>query len=161
MSVQSELVRVTMVETILERVLAGMGEPLAEPVAKVVGSARRPDLARAGYFARVVETELFAPAREPAAWIADELRALANAESPWPHAVSELAARLADREPYVRPDPNDPDAVTWRIPGPGGHVRHYVALALIGDGGDPALKRDFVYGLVVRCCEEAIATRRP
>ena len=40
---------------------------------------------------------------------------------------------------------------------PGGHVRHYVALALIGDGGDPALKREVVHGLVVRCLEEAIA----
>ena len=157
MSVQSELVRMTMVETIRERALARVGEQLPQPVAEVLGSARRPDLARAGYFTRVIETELFAPAREPAAWIAEELRALANAKSPGPGAVAELAARLAEREPSERPDPENADAVTWRIPGPGGHVRHYVALALIGHDGDPALKRDVVYGFVVRCCEETIA----
>ena len=165
MAVQSELVRVTMVETIRDRTLARVGEPLPHPVAEVLGMARRPDLARAGYFFRVVETELFAPAREPAAWITEELRAVADgdelrrvpaAASPWPHAVQDLAAGLADREPLERPDPRNPDAVTWRIPGPGGHVRHYVALALFGDG-DPALKRDVVYGFVLRCCEEAIA----
>ena len=48
MSVQSELVRVTMVDTIRERALARVGEPLPEPVADVLGRARRPDLARAG-----------------------------------------------------------------------------------------------------------------
>jgi len=166
MSVRSELVRVTMVETIRARTLARVGEPLPVPVADVLDSARRPDLARAGYFTRVVETELFAPAREPSAWIAqrlrsiaepDALRRLAEAGSPWPPVVRELAAGLAEREPTERPDPENADAVTWRIPGPGGHVRHYVALELIGDGGDPALKREVVHGLVVRCLEEAIA----
>lgn len=166
MSVQSELVRATMVETIRERALARVGEPLPDAVAEVLAGARRSDLARAGYFTRVVEAELFAPAREPSAWIAeklrsvaqaDELRRVAEAESPWPPVVRELAAGLAEREPTERPDPGNPDAVTWRIPGPGGHVRHYVALVLIGDDGDPALKCDVVYGLVVRCLEEAIA----
>ena len=37
MSVQSELVRVTMVETIRERALARVGEPLPEPVVEALG----------------------------------------------------------------------------------------------------------------------------
>lgn len=158
MSVQSDLVRETIVNAVCERVRAGVERDLPEPVAAVLERAARPDLARAGYFTRVAEAELFEPARQPAAWIGDELRALANAESPGPTAVSELAARLADREPSERPHPDDPDAVTWRVPGPGGHVRHYVALSLLGGGADPDLKRDVVYGFVVRCCEEVIAS---
>ena len=105
----------------------------------------------------MVETVLYAHGRDPARWLAGELHAPPSAESPWPHAVAELAARLADREPPERPEPGNADAVTWRIPGPGGHVRHYVAMALAGDDPDPALKRDVVFGFVVRCCEEAIA----
>ena len=155
MSVQSELVRTTMVETIRERALARVGDPLPAPVAAALDAAGRPDLARAGYFTRVTETELFAPAREPVHWLAHELRTRAARESPWPRAVHELAAELADREPAERPDPDDARAVSWRIPGPGGHVRHYVAVSLAGD--ESALRRDVIYGFVVRCCEEAIA----
>jgi hypothetical protein len=56
--------------------------------------------------------------------------------------------------------------MTWRIPGPGGHVRHYVALEAIewlagetavdiGDGGAGAeLKRCWLYGFFLRACEE-------
>jgi hypothetical protein len=157
MSVQSELVRTTMVETIRERAVAQADGPVPEHVAAVLDAAERPDLARLGYFARVTETDLFEPAREPAAWIARELQARARGESPWPNAVSKLAASLADREPSKRPDPENPDAVTWRVAGPGGHVRHYVAVALAGDEDEPTPKRDFVYGFVVRCCEEVVA----
>jgi hypothetical protein len=58
--------------------------------------------------------------------------------------------------------------MTWRIPGPGGHVRHYIALAAIDDlvastdatsGTAPAdptrLKRCWLYGFFLRDCEEA------
>ena len=169
MSVQSNLVRTTIVETIRERALARVNDSLPGPVSEVLDTAARPDLSRAGYFSRAVETELFAPAREPASWLeqrlravvdADEMRRLERAGAPWPPALCELAAGLADREPSERPDPDDPDAVTWRIPGPGGHVRHYVALALIGDHAEPALKRDVIYGFVVRCCDEVVAGGR-
>ena len=165
MSVQSELVRTTMVDTIRKRALARVHDSLPQAVADVLDAAARPDLARAGYFSRVVETELFVPAREPAPWVAEDLRSLMDTAHlrgvpdlgpRWPPELRELAAGLADREPADRPDPDNPDAVTWRIPGPGGHVRHYVAMALIDDG-DPALKRDVVYGIVVRVLEEAIA----
>jgi len=122
-------------------------------VAKALDAAPRPELARAGYFARMTETDLFEPARQPVPWLAEELRALAPGGVAWPDAVSELAARLAGGEPEERPAPDDPDAVTWRIPGPGGHVRHYVAVRLTGTE-EPTSKRDVVYGFVVRCCEE-------
>lgn len=154
MSVRSYLVQETIVETISERALAQVGSPVPEPVAAVLDAAERPDLARAGYFVRVTEADLFEPARKPSGWLADELDANTGAgASPWPGAVAELAARLSEREPAVRPDPDNTDAVSWRIPGPGGHVRHYVAVRLCG-AQEPALKRDVIYGFLVRCCEE-------
>lgn len=152
MSVQSELVRETIVSTICERALARVDQPLPSAVAEALDAAPHPELARAGYFARVAETELFEPAREPATWLGDELGSLGSDDSPWPAGVSELAGRLADGEPLERPDPGDASAVSWRIAGPGGHVRHYVALRLSGE--DPGSKRDVMYGFVVRCCEE-------
>ena len=154
MSVRSELVQETIVATICERALARSDSPLPEPVAAVLDAVARPDLARAGYFVRVTETDLFEPARRPAAWLADQLDADAGENaSPWPAAVAALAARLSEGEPGGRPDPDDADAVSWRIPGPGGHVRHYVALRLAG-AQEPALKRNVIYGVLVRCCEE-------
>ena len=152
MSVQSELVRETIVNTICERALARADDPLSPAVAEALDAAPHPELARAGYFARVAETELFEPAREPAAWLQDELRSLGSEGSPWPSGVTEVAGRLADGEPLERPDPGNADAVSWRIAGPGGHVRHYVAQRLSGDR--PGSKRDVTYGFVVRCCEE-------
>jgi len=69
-------------------------------------------------------------------------------------------------EPVGRPAPDDPAATTWRVPGPGGHVRHYLARRTIEDllqgrdrpfDGDPAdLKIPWVYGFLVRACEEAL-----
>lgn len=158
MSVRSELVRETLVDTICDRARALVGSPVPEPVATALDATAQPELARLGYFVRITETELFEPARRATPGLADELRVLADGESPWPRVVSELAGGLAAREPRERPDPDDGDAVSWRFPGPGGHVRHYVALRLIGSG-DAALKRDVVYGFVVRCCEEASPPR--
>ncbi|HEV3376582.1 MAG TPA: hypothetical protein VG126_04820, partial [Thermoleophilaceae bacterium] len=105
--------------------------------------------------ARVVEAELFEPARSPAPGLADTLGERLAAGAERQAAVEAVARELAAQEPLERPDPSDAGAVTWRVPGPGGHVRHYVARRLIGPG-DPGLKRDFVYGFVVRCCEEAL-----
>lgn len=153
MSVQSELVRETIVETICNRALARVDDHLPASVVAALDSGAEPELARAGYFARVSERELFEPARQPTPGLAEELRARAGGQSPWPGAVSELAALLAGREPLERPEPDDPDAFSWRVPGPGGHVRHYVALRLTGSG-NALLKRDFMLGFAVSCCEE-------
>jgi hypothetical protein len=56
--------------------------------------------------------------------------------------------------------------MTWRIPGPGGHVRHYVALAAIdwlartamsADDASAAaqLKRCWLFGFFLRSCDDA------
>ncbi len=134
-------------------------------------------LRRIGYLTRLVEADLFDPARQPMEGLADELtRRLAELED-WPTAASALSAGLAGEEPLPKPDPADERATSWKVPGPGGHVRHYVVAAAIADaldgdqngqGGlpdridDPAeLKRCWMYGFLVRCCEEALAPASP
>jgi hypothetical protein len=115
-------------------------------------------LRRAGYLARVVEVELFDPAKQPTPWLA----ALARERE----SIGAACAELARAEPVAKPQPDDPAAATWRVPGPGGHVRHFVARRTIEDllqgrdrpiDGDPAdLKVAWVYGFLVRACEEAL-----
>ncbi len=134
-------------------------------------------LRRIGYLTRLVEAELFEPAREPMEGLADQLsRRLAEGED-WAAAASGLCAELARHEPLPKPDPADERAVSWKVPGPGGHVRHYVVAAAIADalsddangqGGlaegitDAAeLKRCWIYGFLVRCCEEAATPASP
>lgn len=107
-------------------------------------------LARAGYLARKIETERFEAARRPH----PELRAALAART-----ASQVSAELARHEPAERPDPADERAASWRVPGPGGHVRHYIALGAArrigGDSADLAeLKRCWLYGFFLRCCEE-------
>lgn len=79
-------------------------------------------------------------------WLADLLR-----ERP----REEVARELADAEPLERPSPDDPCAASWRIPGPGGHVRHYLALGAAGHRAED--KPEWLYGFFLRCCEEAAA----
>jgi hypothetical protein len=175
--VNTGLVLETLVETIVARVQQGGGEGPSEAVAAVLeaegralAGANDPALDRglrhAGYRARIVEAELFEPARRAADWLPGALREGFLQSGAWAEAVAALCAGLAHAEPLDRPGPDDPDAVSWRIPGPGGHVRHYVARRTIGehlralDGpvdGDPAaLKRPWLYGFLVRACEEAL-----
>ena len=150
-SVRTEVVLTALVESIVEDALGRGGEPLpADGVLDGVdGTAALGALARLGWHARRIERERFAPAREPCP----------------PEARSVL--ELARSEPLARPDPDDPDAVSWRVPGPGGHVRHYVALRSIGaspdavaDAGvagvaDPAaLKRVWLYGFLCAAADE-------
>lgn len=154
MSVRSELVKETLVNTVCDRVQARIGDDVPAAVAVALEAAPSSEsAARAGYFARITETELFEAARAPMPTLADELRAGRAAASPWPETVIEVALTLAEREPLERPDPDDAEAVSWLIPGPGGHVRHYVALRLVEDGR-ASFKPDFMYGFLVRCCEE-------
>jgi hypothetical protein len=91
-----------------------------------------------GYHARDVERDRFAPARQPMPWL-HELLAGGDAAA--------VAAELAAAEPAGRPEP-DSGAASWRVPGPGGHVRHYLALR----SGD---KVAWLRGYFRRCCEEA------
>jgi hypothetical protein len=155
MSVRSDVVKETLVETVCQRVTVRLGETLPAAALTALGDA--PDVARMGYLARVVESELFQPARSSMPGLADMLRRRMSDRSSWPEAAAAVARELASREPLERPQPGDPDAVTWRVPGPGGHVRHYVALRLTAERRE--LKRKFVFGFLVRCCEEALSPR--
>jgi len=114
-------------------------------------SARAADggLEALGWHARELELERFAPAAAPMPWLAALL-----AESD-PDAVAD---DLAAREPLGRPDPGE--APSWDVPGPGGHVRHYLAMRAVAAAGvgddDAALaaKRAWMRGFFRRCCDE-------
>ena len=178
-AVDAGLVGQTLVEAVLARV-----QQLATPRATPVGGEALDDpdltltspgegrlemaLRRAGYLARAAEVELFEPARQPATWLSELLLQKHIAQDSGPvAALTAACAQLARAEPVGKPHPDDPAAATWRIPGPGGHVRHYVARRTIEDelqgrdrpvDGDPAdLKIAWVYGFLIRACEEVLA----
>jgi len=159
-SVRTQVVLDTLVGSIAEAVADRAEQPLdpaIEAALRSAGAAREQRMARAGYLARGVEVERFARAREPMPWLAE--RAALDRDADWSEAAAGLAAELAAAEPRERPDPGDDAAVTWKVPGPGGHVRHYLALrAASHDEGMPALlegKRPWLIGFLVHCIEEA------
>lgn len=100
-----------------------------------------------GYWTRVAETERFPAARSPATWLAERVAVSGSAA---------VSAELAASEPVGLPAPSDSAAATWRIPGPGGHVRHYTAeRATSGLPGDAAaLRIAWLTGFFARCCDE-------
>ena len=182
MPVQVEVIK----EVLVDRILGGALEryPPDPPVA--VNDALEADvdlpacdggaldlrMRRIGYLTRIVEADLFEPAREPMEGLAEDLsRKLAELED-WSAAASAQSADLAREEPLPKPNPADENATSWKVPGPGGHVRHYVVAAAIADsmsgdmdglgglaaGVDDAaeLKRCWMYGFLVRCCEESL-----
>jgi len=124
----------------------------------------------------------------------DAVRRHPRGQPRWDHAVGEFPrvwivselklrratladAELAAEEPLPKPNPDDERATSWKVPGPGGHVRHYVVAAAIADalsgdhngqGGLPgqvddaaALKRCWMSGFLGRCCEEAVPPASP
>ena len=153
MSVDSRLVKDVLVGDLLRR-----AEAHAERGAGRVVHDEESALAVLGYCARMAETELFEPARAATPGLAEQLEKLGPADD-WRDAAFELSRQLAATEPADRPDPND-DLASWRVPGPGGHVRHYLAMlaaARRAPGADSAeCKRAFMYGFFVRCCEESL-----
>jgi hypothetical protein len=139
-----------------EQALIGDNEPSLDRALRVCG-----------YLARVVEVEMFEPAQHVADWVFDSIEPhLARAENE-DEAIASLCGKLAQAEPIGKPNPDDPAATSWRVPGPGGHVRHYVARRAIEEclrgrdkpiEGEPEdLKRAWMYGFFVRTCEEALA----
>jgi hypothetical protein len=176
--VNTSLLLQTLVEAVHEQVeerrerreLIATPRALDEPPVPLAGD-NDPALDRAlrvsGYLARLVEVDEFEPARRPADWVeamvAERLPDAEDREA----AIAALCGELATAEPIGKPDPDDPGAMSWRVPGPGGHVRHFVARraseGLLRDReepihGDPAeLKRPWLYGFFVRTCEEALA----
>lgn len=173
--VNTGLVLQTLVERIFGIVEGRRDDPLPEPVTAVLAAADlrlagsypqlEPDLRHAGYLARVVEVELFEPARRPADWIPQMLTERFASTASWDEAVAVSCSELARSEPLGKPSPDDEAAMSWRVPGPGGHVRHYLARRTIEEYlsdamapvEDPAeLKRPWLYGFFVRACEEAL-----
>jgi hypothetical protein len=153
MAVDPAVLKRFMLDELYERVEARLEEPLPEatdaalaqaPAAVGCGDAR---LARVGYLTRVAETERFERAREAMPWLTELARADDEAAA--------TATRLALAEPLDKPDPDDPAAMTWRVPGPGGHVRHLLAVRW-SPGGSLELKRCWLYGFFLRCAEEAL-----
>jgi hypothetical protein len=183
MPVQAGLVKEVLVERILEAALAR--EPARPaPLVKRALDARL-DIQAAdggladlrmrglGYLTRGVEAELFEPAREAWHELAGRLSRRLTEGEDWREAATAVSLELARREPLSKPAPDDEDAVSWKVPGPGGHVRHFVVAAAIAEvlsgadaeGGtlrqaitNPSeLKRCWIYGFLIRCCEEALA----
>jgi hypothetical protein len=171
MSVRTEVVQEVLIPGLLDAALEREKGELPEAVDSALDAAsdalesRVPAvlaarLARIGYLGRGIELERFAPARQSMPWLT---RALAVRDA------AAVSAELAAEEPLEKPRPEDRRAVTWRVPGPGGHVRHLVAMraaaraldeaggsSRLPDGTDSAreLKRFWVYGFLLRCCEE-------
>ena len=177
LAVNTGLVLETLVEGVFAVVEGRREDPPPEAIAPVLlaqdqqlaggGVALDNDLRHAGYLARVVEVERFEPARRPAEWVPGMLRERFTRTASWPEAVAGLCGDLARAEPLDKPSPDDEAAMSWRIPGPGGHVRHYLARrtieAYLREREDPPLvddpaelKRPWLYGFFVRACEEAV-----
>lgn len=175
--VDTGLVLQTLVEKVFAHVQERRSEPLPGPIGAVLTTrserlagdndpALEDGLRRAGYLARVVEVELFEPAQRSADWIEAALRERTAGGGGWAAAITQLSAGIARSEPLGRPSPDDELAMSWRVPGPGGHVRHYLARRTIEEdlreltepiAGDPAeLKRPWLYGFFVRACEEVL-----
>jgi len=145
-SVRSDVAASLLIDGLFDEAVGRLGAEL--PVATEARLARAEDtaVARLGYLARVVELERFPVARAPVTWLGERLAAQAQD-------VDALSAVLAAEEPLGKPAPSD-GAPTWSIPGPGGHVRHFLALRAVADG--PAeRKRSWLLGFFVRCCEDA------
>lgn len=127
-----------------------MIDRIAGRAAERAGTDATPE--RLGYETRMVEAEMFEPARQPATWLGAELHDRMKRGVSAAGAVEALSAELAASEPEEKPRPDDERAASWRVPGPGGHVRHFVAARL------GAAKREFMLGFFTCCCEEALGS---
>ena len=156
MGVRTEVLLETLVGE-LHQTAAGRAssEDVPDAVLAAADDVRAQTIAKLGYWARAAETDRFPAARGELPWLERELAARGGD-------VAATCAELAAREPRRRPDPaDDPPAVGWLVPGPGGHVRHFLAMraadTVIGDDTDrppvAMVKRWWTHGFLVRCCE--------
>lgn len=159
-AVRTHVVLATLVDSMADAVSRRLDDPLDAPAEAALASAGvDARLARMGYLARALESERFDRAREPMPWLAAGLRRHRREGAGWSEAATALAIDLATGEPLDRrPDPADEAAISWRIPGPGGHVRHYLAMRAAVDAGrpdGPDAKRSWLIGFLIRCIWEA------
>jgi hypothetical protein len=168
MRVRTDVVLDQLVSKVLGRALELRSAGLPSDAGELLAEAPEPrELAELGYASRLAETEMFEPARAPMPWLEELVDD--RSDGP-PRAVIEVSRELAREEPDEKPEPGQG---SWRVPGPGGHVRHYLALAAAdeavhGDSNGKPLatrelsvgeaKRCFLFGFYARCCEEAGAT---
>lgn len=171
MKVKTELVLEQLVSRVLGRALELQSTALSAEMQPVLEAGPEPArLARLGYASRVAEVEMFEPARRPMPWLAEMVDRRAETEDARAAAISAACRELAAEEPDSKPEPGEG---SWRVPGPGGHVRHFLSLAAAdqlaeaGSNGEPPIprelsageaKRCFLYGFYARCCEEVGAT---
>jgi hypothetical protein len=168
MRVRTGLVLDQLVSRVLGRALELRSQALDPESEWILEEAAEPKaLARIGYACRVGETEMFEPAREPMPWLAELLEERTAGAPRRGEAIADLCRELAAEEPDGKPDLGEG---SWRVPGPGGHVRHFLALAAADEltdaegDGDPEVKRElsageakrrFLFGFYARCCEES------
>ena len=137
-SVRTDVVVSVMVESLYED--ARGGAPLMAEAEESLQLAGDSDVARMGWRARKAELNRFERAHDrPDNQLVAELTDGDRSQ------ITARCLTLARAEPNDRPDPDDPNAVSWQIPGPGGHVRHYVALRCSGPEG----KADWMYGFLL------------
>jgi hypothetical protein len=168
MRVRTELVLEQLVSRVLGRARELRREELDPEAEPVLNEAPEPqELARLGYASRIAETEMFEPARKPMPWLAEMLAERTAVGGSPLEAITDVCRELSSEEPDQKPDPCEG---SWRVPGPGGHVRHFLALAATDElahadtNGEPPISRElsageakrcFLYGFYVRCCGEA------
>ena len=159
-SVRTRVVLDTLVASITEAAAERKDLPLDAPVDAALARIRGdPMLVRMGSLARVLEIERFERARRPMPWLAEQFARCRVDGTSWQDAAAELATRLADAEPSGRPEPDDDAAVSWRVPGPGGHVRYYLASRAAGEGPTrlpETARRSWLAGFLVHCISEAV-----
>lgn len=137
-------------------------QTLSEGTRDVAGT-----IARSGYLARVVETEMLVGAHAPDEAVLGELSGRLS-DSSWTNPVVEAAMRWAMAAPV---DPTRSESMAWKIAGLGADLRAFHAsmltfatLEMFGYAvpslppGWPldGLQRAFFYGFFLRCGEEAL-----
>ena len=162
-SVRTQVVLDTLIGSIAEAVVARLEEPLDHEIELALDATGADGmLARKGYLARAIEVERFERAREPMPWLAERFAHESGSHASWSTSAAVVAASLASTEPGERPDPADPGATSWKVPGPGGHVRHYLAARAATEDGhraDADTKRRWLTGFLIHCIREAAPER--
>lgn len=146
-AVRSDVAASLLIDGLFDAAVARLDDGL--PGSTGIALARADDVrvARLGYLARVIELERFEVARVPSPWLIERL-----GDRP-PESIGDLSMTLAAMEPLAKSAPAE-GSPAWRIPGPGGHVRHFLALRAIAAGPRES-KRDWMFGFMLRCCEAA------
>ena len=162
-SVRTQVVLDTLVTSLAEEVTARLADPLNAEIERALHATGVDGrLTRKGYLSRAVEHARFDRARQAMPWLAERFAREHADGAAWSTTAAMVATTLAAGEPAERPAPDDPGAVSWKIPGPGGHVRHYLASRAATEDGhraDADTKRRWLTGFLIHCIREAAPER--